>query len=841
MKTQLTYSMMMAMLFLVISSAQTFAQGALDNRDEDHPNFSWIDDFEEDVASWWNPEGSGQTTGIILEDDEGNLITYREHETDIVNPATGSTGSMKLAVVWDTDVEWVEPTDAGSASHYIREYMPAGNANVEGKRFLPGQALEIFVYGDGSNNRFKLMVRDGAAQLEGSQWFDIDWTGWKRLTWDYNDAANVFGWVTGDGEMTEGNPFYFDSIHITRDEAGTTTEGMFYFDDLRIVDPFNVDFNIADADGTEVIAINNETYDAGQTEFELFPGEHEYFVHKDGYETHYGTFEIDDEDITVDVTLTEGNDPEYIVDFTVMDEEGDLIDNAEITINDIEYDAGVYDFELTPGFYDYEVSTNIHFDAVGNFAIIDDELFLNVVLEEIPDLYDKAFLSWDVASTASTPEFREEYYSVWMGNAGDDPEDFWMIFDETLDADEPNWEYQHRRIEVSEYSEENIQIAFRHHNITDNDRVVIDNVALEGINVNDEDEYVFHETFEGGIPDDFDPEDPEYDEGWLPEEWEAVDADGDDFNWYFAIHVEQDLSYKAHMRSQSWDPTEGPLTPDNWLFSPAIQMPLVNFYNVSFNIVDDEDNPVDNAVITLDDVTYDPGQYEFSLTNGEYDYSISKEGHETVDGSFVIDSEDVEVDVVLPLIPMYEVTFNVDMTYAEDFEPGETNVYMTGSFPAWDWDVPGTHEAQQLDPTDNVFIFTRTLELPAGTYQYKYFDGPSFDDGEWPGDPNREVEVEGEMVVEDFFGSMDDPTFVNDTEAETIHIFPNPARDIVNINSGTNIREISVYSMNGQLVYETSVDASTFNINLNNLNPGMYLIRITSEESHSIHKLQITK
>ena len=179
MKTKLTCSMIMAMLFLLMSSAQTFAQGALDNGDEGHPNFTWIDDFEEGVALWWNPEGAGQSTGLIIEDDDGNLVTYRAHETEIVNPATGSTGSMKLAVVWDTDVEWFEPTAAGSQSHYIRLYMPPGGANVPERRFYPGQALEIFVHGDGSNNRFKLMVRDGVNQLEGSQWFPIDWTGWK--------------------------------------------------------------------------------------------------------------------------------------------------------------------------------------------------------------------------------------------------------------------------------------------------------------------------------------------------------------------------------------------------------------------------------------------------------------------------------------------------------------------------------------------------------------------------------------------------------------------------------------------------------------------------------------
>jgi len=838
MKTKFTCSMIMAMLFLVMSSAQLFAQDATGNRDEGNPNYTSIDDFEEGVDLWWNPEGSGQSTGLIIEDDDGNIVTYREHDTEVVNPATGSTGSMKLAVVWDTDVEWYEPTAAGSASHYIRLYMPPSGANVEGRRFNPGQALEVFVHGDGSNNRFKLMVRDGSAQLEGSEWFAIDWTGWKRFTWDYNDAANVFGWVNGDGEMTEGNPFYFDSIHITRDESGTTTEGTMYFDDLRIVDPFTASFNITNGDGSEVIAVNNVTYDAGVTDVELFPGEHEFFVYKEGFETYYGTFEIDNEDVNIDVTLTAGEDTEYDVTFTVMDEAGELINSAVITLDGTDYPAGQYVFELTPGFYNYEVTSSIHFPTAGSFAVIDGNLFINVVLAEIPDLYDKVFLSWDIASTANTPEYREEYYSVWLGNAGDEPTDFWMIFEETLSDEIPNWEYQHRSIEISEYSQDNIQVAFRHHNSTDKDRIVIDNISVLAVNMGEEPDSLFVENFEGGVPEGFDPADPEYDESWLPEGWEAIDADGDEFNWYFSIRVEQDLSYHGHMRSQSWDPDAGPLTPDNWLFTPEIQMPLVVFYTATFDVVDDEGNPITDAVISIDGVAHEPGDYEFLLTNGEYDYMVSKEGHQSASGSFVLDGESIEVEVVLPLIPLYQVTFNVNMNQADDFTPGETDVYITGGFPQWEWAAPGTFDEQQMDPTDNIYIFTKMLELPAGTYEYKYFDGPSFDNGEWPGGDNRIVVVEDDMVVDDYFGTTD-PNNVHETEGGVFSIFPNPARDIVNISSDSQIKEISIYNLGGQLVHSAAVNANTATLNLNDFNPGLYLIRITGDDSHSVHKLQI--
>lgn len=52
---------------------------------------------------------------------------------------------------------------------------------------------------------------------------------------------------------------------------------------------------------------------------------------------------------------------------------------------------------------------------------------------------------------------------------------------------------------------------------------------------------------------------------WLPDGWLAVDADGDTYNWYWAMRQGE-----GSMRSQSWDDT--PLTPDNWLITPEIDL-----------------------------------------------------------------------------------------------------------------------------------------------------------------------------------------------------------------------------------------------------------------------------
>lgn len=62
------------------------------------------------------------------------------------------------------------------------------------------------------------------------------------------------------------------------------------------------------------------------------------------------------------------------------------------------------------------------------------------------------------------------------------------------------------------------------------------------------------------------------------------------------------------------------------------------------------------------------------------------------------------------------------------------------------------------NPEPESLVYSTTIPLAAGEYQYKYFSdafGNSWDGGEWVGDPNREVEITGEVLVEDVWGNID--------------------------------------------------------------------------------------
>jgi hypothetical protein len=58
---------------------------------------------------------------------------------------------------------------------------------------------------------------------------------------------------------------------------------------------------------------------------------------------------------------------------------------------------------------------------------------------------------------------------------------------------------------------------------------------------------------------------------WAPEGWKAIDNDGDGYNWFASYRVEENDTIYS-LRSQSWTSATGPLTPDNWLITPEVDL-----------------------------------------------------------------------------------------------------------------------------------------------------------------------------------------------------------------------------------------------------------------------------
>ncbi len=87
----------------------------------------------------------------------------------------------------------------------------------------------------------------------------------------------------------------------------------------------------------------------------------------------------------------------------------------------------------------------------------------------------------------------------------------------------------------------------------------------------------------------------------------------------------------------------------------------------------------------------------------------------------------------------FNVTFTVDMTTAEDFNPETDDVYISGSFA--DWAQPGTDANYKMTVTEDPMVYTITVAADSGMIQYKFFrvinGEASWDFGEWTGIDNR--------------------------------------------------------------------------------------------------------
>ncbi|MBE2278914.1 MAG: Ig-like domain-containing protein [Ignavibacteriaceae bacterium] len=168
-----------------------------------------IDNFESGIGGWWQPQQSGSTVGIISE-----LTAMTENPT-VVNLITNSIKSMKLTYGWDI----------GASSHLLREYF----ASASGPSFTNANVIQAYVYGDGQGNKFRFAVRDaGPGGVEVSNWFTVDWLGWKTVQWDLS-LGETGTWI-GNGILE--NPLRFDSFQLSY-TPGSGNTGEHYFDDLR--------------------------------------------------------------------------------------------------------------------------------------------------------------------------------------------------------------------------------------------------------------------------------------------------------------------------------------------------------------------------------------------------------------------------------------------------------------------------------------------------------------------------------------------------------------------------------------------------------------------------------
>jgi hypothetical protein len=104
------------------------------------------------------------------------------------------------------------------------------------------------------------------------------------------------------------------------------------------------------------------------------------------------------------------------------------------------------------------------------------------------------------------------------------------------------------------------------------------------------------------------------------------------------------------------------------------------------------------------------------------------------------------------------------------------------------------------------------------------------------GEPISETFVAGENVLtQGFQQSKLIITAIETPEANNfkLQVFPNPTHSIITIENTEEVQQTlqyALYDLNGKVLYETHSDENMFEINLANLSPGTYILRITNDE-----------
>ncbi len=175
------------------------------------------------------------------------------------------------------------------------------------------------------------------------------------------------------------------------------------------------------------------------------------------------------------------------------------------------------------------------------------------------------------------------------------------------------------------------------------------------------------------------------------------------------------------------------------------------------------------------------------------------------------------------------VTFNVDISAT----PPTGIIYLTGSLATPSWSAPGTAGSITMTDANADNVFTATVSLAAGNYEYKFFQGAGWTGGEWIGKANRTLTVgTTNMTVNCVWGDADQSETVLGVDRLSSEggIYPNPSKGIFNLPETADFQVMDITG-------KTILSGKGTQFNLTNQMNGVYFVKVTTNTFTAVRKI----
>ena len=499
----------------------------------------------------------------------------------------------------------------------------------------------------------------------------------------------------------------------------------------------------------------------GNASVSLPNGEYPYTITLSGYEEETGSIIVSGSNVTEDVALTQLT---YSLSFNVRDENTDPLQGAVITVNETELTTdqnGDASVNLPDGDYPYTVSKDGYGNESGSVTISGTNFTENVVLTTTK--YTLTFSVTDENSDPIEGATIEVNQTTLSTNAAGEVSIDLVNGDYPYSVTHPDYDIITGIASIAGTDQtELITLPYVTYTITfivkdeNNDPVEDANVSIDGNNlITDQAGEVSIDLSDDIYPYTVSKEGYEDNTGdltvsgqALTEEVELVEVK---YTLYFDVTDSNDdpvedaivnvnataintdangdasielvnESYDYTVTKDGYDQVFGSVTISGADLTENVSLSLTN-YLLTFIITSPDANGIEGATVSVngnDLATDSNGVAAIELTNGEYDYSVSKEGFEDTTSTLTISSENLTLNLTMDVIGSVSISNSQSISVFPNPASGMIFVESTSGFSADTefnlYSITGEKIFSEIDKGSAGRISLNLTNVPDGVY-----------------------------------------------------------------------------------------------------------------------------